>query len=49
MIYCDTDTFLNNIKRHEDEPRAQEACPGAFVDRAGQWLLDVSFTRPLSV
>ena len=24
MIYCDADTLLNNIKRHEDEPKAQE-------------------------
>ena len=27
MIYCDTEALLNNIKRHEVEPKAQEELP----------------------
>jgi len=36
MIYCDTDTFLNNIKRHEEEPRAQEELPALEPLSAGR-------------
>ncbi len=35
MIYCDTDALLNNIKRHEDEPRAQEELPALEPLSAG--------------
>jgi len=35
-IYCDTDTLLNNIKRHEDEPKAQEELAALELLLAGR-------------
>src|SRR5437899_1708910 len=34
--YCDTDTLLNNIKRHEDEPKAQEELAALELLLAGR-------------